>query len=634
MTSKEELKQLLQLLQYEKEEEIQQFEQLLQKLTLKQRVQKGACWYPVEVTSSGWSLGEHPYIEVERTRRLNKPHKFRSGQVVSVFSEKFTDDDLEMKGVIYYIKKQTMKIIFYGTDLPRWVMAGKIGVQLHFDERSYIEMENAVQRVLKAKDNRLAELREVLLGHTPPRFDPSHHHFDIPQLNRSQNKAVQNILSAEDVAMVHGPPGTGKTTTIVAAVQQLVKRESPLLVCAPSNAATDLLTDRIAEKGLHVIRIGNISRVDDSLIEHTMEGILQVLPEMQEVKALKIESAKLRRKAGKYKRNFGQEERAERRQTYREAREIMQQARMLEDYIIDKTLRNADVICCTLVGAMNRYIEKMKFHTVIIDEAAQALEPATWIPIGKAEKVIFAGDPYQLPPTVKSNKAAKEGLAITLLEKGVERIESVNLLDTQYRMHHKIMGFSNQVFYGNKLKAADAVVDWQLFLSDGTPSPPLEFIDTAGCGYEEKRNEESRSYFNPQEYFILRQHLDHLLVTLGEQRPAIGIISPYREQVIYMQDAIETDFDHFPDANIVVDTIDAFQGQECDIIYITMVRCNEDGKIGFLKDTRRMNVAMTRAKKKLIIIGDSATLANFGFYNDFLAYCEKQGHYGSAWEWQ
>lgn len=634
MTTQEELHQLLGLLKQEKEEESKQFDQLLKELSIQQRVQKGACWYPVQVESSGWSLGEHPFIVVERTKHLDKPHKFRSGQVVSIFSEKVLGEDIEEKGVIYFIKKNRMKIILYGTQLPRWILGGKIGIQLNFDERSYQEMEKAVLAVKAAKGNRLAELREILLGKEPARFDTKHHHFEVPHLNKSQNAAVQAILSAEDVAIVHGPPGTGKTTTLVAAIQQLVKQESPILVCAPSNSATDLLTEKLAGVGLNVVRIGNVSRVDEALLKHTMEGILQTLPEIQEVKKMKIEAAKMRRDAEKFKRKFGAKERQDRRDNYREAKDLMYQAKMLEDYIIDKTLREADVICSTLVGSVSRHIEKMSFNTVIIDEAAQALEPATWIPICKANRVIFAGDPFQLPPTVKSISAAKNGFNITLLEKGVSRLERVNLLDTQYRMHNTIMGFSNQQFYHNQLQSDESVANWQLQLSDGTPSAPMEFIDTAGCGFEEQVNPESQSYYNTEEYFVLRQHLDNLLVIVGDQPISIGIISPYREQVISIQDAMVKDFDHFPDANIEVNTIDAFQGQERDVIYISMVRSNDSGEIGFLKDTRRMNVAMTRAKKKLVIIGDSATLASSQFYGNFLDYVDANGAYGSAWDWQ
>ncbi len=307
---------------------------------------------------------------------------------------------------------------------------------------------------------------------------------------------------------------------------------------------------------------------------------------------------------------------------------------MLEDYVIEKILSEADVICCTLVSAMNRYIEKRKFHTVVIDEAAQAMEPATWIPICKAQKVILTGDPFQLPPTVKNMDAAKGGLSITLLEKCVARMPNVQLLNVQYRMHEQIMGFSNQEFYNNELEAAEFVANWKLAMLEGGDDRPVEFIDTAGCGFDEKVNPETQSSYNPEEYFVLRKHLDHLLTLASpELRPSIAIISPYREQVRFIQEHIAGDFDHYPDDDITVDTIDSFQGQERDVVYISLVRSNEKGEIGFLKDTRRMNVAMTRAKKKLIIIGDSATLGSFAFYSHFLDYCEQHGAYATAWEW-
>lgn len=634
MTTIEELKQVQKTLDLEKQEDIKQYNELLQQQSLQQRIAKGACWYPLTIESSGWGLGEHPYIVIERTKLRDKPHKFRAGQVVSIFSEKFTEDQHEELGVVHYVDRNKMKVILYGTELPRWIMAGKIGAQLNFDERSYQEMERALDAVITAKDSRLAELREILLGKQPARFAKDIYRYDLPQLNHSQNQAVQQILTAEDVAVVHGPPGTGKTTTLVAAIQQVVKRASPVLVCAPSNPATDLLTERLADQGLNVVRIGNISRVDERLLQHTMEGILKDRPEMQEVKKMKIEAAKLYKQANKFKRNFGPEERNARKQAYQDAKMIRQQAKMLEDYIINKIVKEADVICCTLVGSRNRHIEKMTFDTVVIDEAAQALEPATWIPISKANRVVFAGDPYQLPPTVKSRAAEKNGFGVTLLEKCVERFDSVNLLDTQYRMNDVIMGFSNLQFYGERLRSAEAVADWQLTISDGSLSPALEFIDTAGCGFDEQQNPETLSSYNPEEYFVLRQHLDNLLVLLGDQRPSIGILSPYREQVLSIQRAIKDDFDHFPEADIVVDTIDAFQGQERDIMYISMVRSNDKGAIGFLRDTRRMNVAMTRARKKLIIIGDSATLGGSKFYGDMLDYFDLYAHYATAWEWQ
>jgi ATP-dependent RNA/DNA helicase IGHMBP2 len=635
MNSQEELRKVQNLMKLEKEEEIKQYQLLMEQMSLNDRIKAGACWFPLEVENSGWSLGEHPFIVVSRNKMLNTPHKFRAGQVVGIFGEQFLEErKLTEFGVVHFVDKNKMKIIFYGTDLPSWVLRGRIGVQLAFDERSYIEMDRALKTVMEAKANRLAELREILLGKQPAYFEKTDYTIDIPHLNPSQNEAVMQILTAKDVAVVHGPPGTGKTTTLVEAIKQLAKRESPILVCAPSNPATDLLTERLAKVGLNVVRIGNISRVDEDLLKHTIEGILDDRPEMKEVKKMKIEAAQLFRQADKFTRNFGAKEREERRESRNEAKTLMQQARMLEDYVIEKILTEADVICCTLVSAMNRYIEKKKFHTVVIDEAAQALEPASWIPICKAEKVILAGDPFQLPPTVKSMEAAKGGLSVTLLEKAVDRLEKVQLLNVQYRMHELIMGFSNQEFYNNQLKAADFVAKWTLTMADGSDTRPVEFIDTAGCGFDEKVNPETLSSYNPEEYFVLRQHLDNLLTLASpDVRPSIAIISPYREQVQFIQEHIKKDFDHYPDDDITVDTIDSFQGQERDVVYITLVRSNPDGEIGFLKDTRRMNVAMTRAKKKLVVIGDSATLGGFKFYSRFLDYCEEHGCYGTAWEW-
>jgi ATP-dependent RNA/DNA helicase IGHMBP2 len=638
MTSTEELKQLLKSLQIEKEEEIKTYDILIKKTSLNDRIKAGACWYPVQNLNQGWSLGDHPFILIERQKLKDTPHKFKAGAVVSIFAEEFLTSKHggEEKGVIHFIDKNKMKIILYGTELPNWIMTNKIGIQLSFDERSYVEMERAVNLVLNAKKSeRLGELREILLGYMPANFQKGLYPVHIPTLNLSQNQAVNNSIACQDIAILHGPPGTGKTTTLVETIRQISKYESAILVCAPSNPATDLLTERLAAVGLKVVRVGNISRVDESLLQHTVEGILNGMNEMNDVRKMRIEAASQFKQAEKFKRNFGSNERDERREARNEARQLLQQARQLEDYIIEKLFAEADVITCTLVGAMNSYIEKKRFRTVVIDEAAQALEPATWIPILKADRVILAGDPFQLPPTVKSMEAAKEGLSITLLEKGVARIPTVQLLNTQYRMHEQIMGFSNKIFYNNELKAADMVARWGLVIQEQADDKPISFIDTAGCGFEEQINEESRSYYNPEEYFIIRQHLDNLLFLLGDDysKYSIGIISPYKEQIIFMKDNIEKDFDHFPNAKINVDTIDSFQGQERDVIYISMVRSNDRSEIGFLKDSRRMNVAMTRAKKKLIVIGDSATLASFPFYRYFLDYVEQYDAHSTAWEW-
>ena len=636
MSSIVHIQQLSQLLQAEKNAERKQYDAMMRQTSVPERIKLGACWFPLNQISHGWGLGNHPFVVVERTKHLDTPHRFRAGQIVSIFAEQFVGnaEPMSEKGIVHYVDKHRIKIILYGTELPGWVLSNRIGIQLEFDERSYQEMEVALKTVEAApKGSRLAELREILLGYREPSFRRDVPEYDLDRLNPSQRQAVQQIMSAYDFAAVHGPPGTGKTTTLVEAIRHLAKRESPILVCAASNAATDLLTERLAAKGLYVIRIGNISRVDESLVQHTVEGILERRPEMQEVKKMKIQAQQLYREADRYHRTFGPEQREERRSKRQEAKDLLAQAKMLEDYVMERILSEADVICSTLVSSTHGHIAKREFKTVIIDEAAQALEPATWIPILRAERVILAGDPFQLPPTVKDLQTAKQGLSVTLLERVVANKLGVSLLRTQYRMNKQIMAYSNQVFYQGQLEASEYVADWTLDLADGRDTKPLEWIDTAGCGFEEKINPETQSFYNPEEYGILRMHLDHLLCLLGEQRPSIAIISPYKEQVIYMQDNLPKDFDHFPQADIRVDTIDSFQGQECDVVYISLVRSNDKSEIGFLRDTRRMNVAMTRARKKLIMLGDSATLGAHEFYSQLLAYCESIDAYGTAWEW-
>ena len=625
---------LLSALKAEREEEQRQFDELMRRTSLAQRSQSGMAWFPLQIQTQGWSVGAHPFIVVERLKQVNQPHKFRAGQVVSVFTEGSKKEPaLSEKGVLHFVEKNRMKIIFYGTELPNWILHSTIGVQIEFDERSYIEMETCLREVAEAKGNRLAELRDVLLGKSSAQFDREHFAYELPRLNASQRGAVHQILSARDLALVHGPPGTGKTTTLVEALLQLSKQQQPILVCAPSNAATDLLTERLAAKGLFVVRLGNISRVDERLLGHTLDGILDRRPEMEEAKKMKIQAQQAFRQAEKFRRNFGPQERQERQDAYKEARALLQHAKILEDYVLEKILDEAQIITATLVGANHEYLQKRHFKTVVIDEAAQALEPATWIPIRKADRVILAGDPFQLPPTVKSTEANRLGLNKTLLERCISQQEVVSLLDTQYRMNKKIMGFSNAEFYENRLRADDSVADWTLWLQGLLDDKPIEFIDTAGCGFEEKINPENQSYYNPEEYYLLRQHLDRLLTHAGAESPSIGLLSPYREQVVFMQEHLPEDFDHFPQANLTVDTIDAFQGQERDVMYISLVRSNEQCEIGFLKDTRRMNVAMTRARKKLVIIGDSATLGAFPFYSRLLAYCESIDAYDSAWSW-
>lgn len=626
----EELNKVKELLLIEKKEDLEQYKQMIEQLPLQERKEKGFSWYPVEVLKSGYTYGDRAYVIIQRNKDIDTPHQFRAGKTVRLFTQQPAVNKPDRNGVIQYVEKNKMKIVLNVQDLPDWLGLGQIGVDLLFDERTYLEMEKALDQVMSAKNGRLVDLRAVMLGKMEPRFSTSSHPLEIPSLNTSQNEAVNRALGAQDIAFIHGPPGTGKTTTLVQIVKQLCKTEATVLVTAPSNTAVDLLTERIAETGLQVLRIGNISRVDESIIRHTLEMQISDHPDSKNIKKVKIEAAELRRKARRFKRKFGREEHQERRNMYREAAELAAWANQLEDRLIQQLIDGAQVICATLVGAAHPVLEKRKFRTAIIDEAAQALEPAAWIPITRASKVIMAGDPYQLPPTVKSMEAQRKGFNVSMIEKGIQRMNAATLLRTQYRMNEVIMGFSNQYFYENQLKAGAAVGQWTL---DIEQNAPLTFIDTAGCGFEEKIKEAYLSRYNPDEFKILCEHLYQLVEAFQEQeRPTIGIISPYREQVEFMKQTISEDA-ILSELPLSINTIDGFQGQERDVIYISLVRSNGKGEIGFLKDYRRMNVAMTRAKKKLVIVGDSATIGSDEFYTSFLDYCDQNGKYQTAWEY-
>ncbi|MCB0519553.1 MAG: AAA family ATPase [Lewinellaceae bacterium] len=624
-----ELQQLAVLLKLEKQKDFEQFQAFVQSLSLQERVAEGYSWYPVLVDKSGYTYGERAFVTVSRTKESHVQHQFRAGQPVRLFTNGAVEKKPEKSGVIHSITKGRMKIILGSKDLPDWLNLGSLGVDLEFDERTYLEMERALKKVQEARGDRLAELRSILLGVHKPSFTeiPS---VQIPKLNESQNNAVQQILSARDVAVVHGPPGTGKTTTLVQAIRLICKTENTVLVCAPSNAAADLLTERLAEEGLQVLRIGNISRVEEKIVRHTLEAQIAAHPESKNIKKVRQEAAETRRQAMRFKRRFGQEERLDRSHLFRQAGELSGWANRLEDQLVENILDSAQVITCTLVGSVHKALGNRTFRTVVIDEAAQALEPATWIPITRASRVVLAGDPFQLPPTVKSEKARREGLGTTLIEKCLQRIPDNSLLTVQYRMNRHIMQFSNHWFYEGKLVAADEVAEHQLDLE--THSPVL-FIDTAGTGFEEAFNEKSQSRFNPDEFRLLCEHLFQLIDAHGgKELPTIALISPYREQVLHIQDTLAEDM-RLQAVPIDVNTIDGFQGQERDVVYISLVRSNPKCDIGFLNDYRRMNVAMTRARKLLVIVGDSATVGADAFYQKMLEYCEACGGYKTAWEY-
>ncbi|SEQ71063.1 AAA domain-containing protein [Neolewinella agarilytica] len=625
-TQKTELTHLRHLVQLERDEERKLHLEVIQAMPLVKRVAKGYSWYPLQVTETGYGIGGRPTVTV--VREGEESHQFRSGTSINLFTTQPMANGPQRSGVIHYVKKNKMKIVLGGEDLPDWLQSGGVGVDLMFDERTYVEMDRALQTLETVEGGRVKELRDVIMGvrpaeHRPVKDEAVAH---LAHLNDSQRSAVARVVGADHLALIHGPPGTGKTTTLVAAVGELVKTEDRILFCTPSNSAADLVTLRLAEMGLKVVRTGNISRVEEDVMRHTLDLQIADHPDTAQVKKLRKEAADLRKKAGKKKgRDKGL--------LYRDAGRLSGWARQLEDRTLDHVLDTAQVVVCTLVGAAASLLSKHTFKTCIIDEAAQALEPATWIPILKANRVVLAGDPFQLPPTVKNREAEKKGFSVTLLEKCLEkRPDEGALLTTQYRMNTPIMGFSNDYFYDGQLVAAELVANRTL------PSVPLGesvvFIDTAGTGFEEKLHPRFKSRYNDGETDILIEHMLDLrsAVPPEDELPSVAVITPYRQQVVQAEDRLETE-GRLADFPLTINTVDGFQGRERDVVYLSLVRSNEKGEIGFLSDYRRMNVALTRARKYLVVIGDSATVGHDPFFARFLKYVEDHGLYQTAWEY-
>ena len=622
------------LLDVERKADHQTFLKLTENTSAADRRNLGLTWYPIAIRNTEIGRGDYITVEVERTTHQDLSQQFRFGSTVVLFSNHDPKAD-RIEGVITHLNRNKMKISLRLDELPDWTRDGKLGVDLLFDNNSYDEMNNALKQATTfCDDDAKNKLIRILTDGQQPDFKVNSSYYSSPKLNISQQEAVNKILSANQLAIVHGPPGTGKTTTLVQAIKALSKQDNQkILVVAPSNTAVDLLTEKLSEEGLNVIRVGNPARVSEKLVHATLDYKMAEHPEMKSIKVLKKQANEYKNMAHKYKRSFGKAERDQRKALFDEAHKIGREIENSEQYIMDNLFNNAQIITATLVGSNHYTVKNLKYNTVVIDEAGQALEPACWIPILKAEKVIFAGDHFQLSPTIKSNEAAKSGLSTTLLEKSVNlHPESVVLLNEQYRMNTQIMGYSSKVFYEDRLMANSSVANHLLFPND----EPLMFIDTAGCGFEEKADGTSTT--NPEEATFMLNHLTEFIESLGNQNfenkfPSIAVISPYKQQVQLLKELMQSNpllMAH--DDKISVNTIDSFQGQERDIVYISLTRSNTEGAIGFLSDTRRMNVAMTRARKKLVVVGDGATLSRSLFYNDFMKYAEGLNAYHSAWE--
>ena len=636
------------LLQLEYYTEKEAFRKLTEQMGMQRKVKRGDAWFPLQMGKSFYNSLNQTAIEVFRTSDQDIEHNFEFGRPVMFFRSEGSEElkYFSFTGTVSYVDGDRMVVTVPDSAplLELQQSTDPIGVQLSFDETSYKLMFEALDRVMKAKNNRLAYLRDLFYSHQKAgrfSFEP----MKFPWLNPTQERAVNEVLWAKDVAIVHGPPGTGKTTTLVEAINETLMRESQVLVCAQSNMAVDWISEKLVDRGINVLRIGNPTRVNDKMLGFTYERRFESHADYPQLWAIRKAIRELRKNRKKGSENYHQK-----------MDRLKSRAAEIELRINAELFGEARVIACTLVGSAHHLLEGMKFGTLFIDEAAQALEAACWIPMKRASRVILAGDHCQLPPTVKSIAALRAGLGKTLMERIAEnKPEVVTLLKIQYRMNDEIMRFSSDWFYGGKVESAPQIKYRSVLDYDH----PITWIDTSNeenqitiegedapedsesaASSESAANQNSDLNFKEQfvgESFgrINKAEAELTLLTLAEyftkigkqrvleERIDVGIISPYRAQVQYLKKLIKK-YEFFKPYRrlISVNTVDGFQGQERDVILISLVRSNDEGQIGFLKDLRRMNVAMTRARMKLIILGNKDTMTKHPFYKKLWEYVE------------
>jgi ATP-dependent RNA/DNA helicase IGHMBP2 len=519
-----------------------------------------------------------------------------------------------VKGLLVEFDGRQGLVRLFAPDFPEWLEDGGLTLRAAPDTRTTAILKSALNRI--ATDRRLAGLFDRIHGlETQPSEGNRQGDADIsfrnPSLNASQREAVQEMVTERDMVALHGPPGTGKTTTLVEGIRQLAAAGRKVVVTAPSNAAVDNISRSLLAGGLRLLRVGNTGRVDPAVFPHTPEGRLAGGREQKELKDLRIRAEEFRRMALKYKRSYGKAEREQRDLLFKEVRSIREEIRRLRDYQEERLFREAEVVAGTPVGLLDARADRYAYDTLVMDEAGQCTEPFAWCVLPLAERVVLAGDHLQLPPTVLSRKAAAMGLSNSILETVVKSGYPLTLLDTQYRMRPSIAAFSSGRFYEGRLKTATGLVDTGVHVT---------FIDTAGSGFEEQRGPDGTSLWNEGEAGLLLK----LIASEGLPADETALITPYSAQAEAVAPMLP--------AGMRCSTIDSFQGQEMRNVVVSLVRSNGDGEIGFLKDYRRMNVALTRAKESLYVIGDSATVGNDPFYAAFLTHVEGHGAYRTVWE--
>ena len=601
------IQQLLRCVDLEEKEQAERY-RLDQAHTLKALKAEGLALHPISVTRKNFGYADYPEISF----RLNYPtetNMFRDGAAIECFKQ----DEEPIKGILLSLDGKSGEFRLFAPDFPDWIEDDGVGIKLAPDTRT----TGIMKKVLTALENDrpLFRLFELLHGErtespafTSPQLPAA---FYNQNLNASQQEAVGAIMQNEQVTIVHGPPGTGKTTTLIEAIQQLVAKEEKIMLSAPSNAAVDNICKGLLSKGVKLLRVGNAGKTDEAVFPYTPEGKLSNSKLQKDIRQLKLRAEEFRRMALKYKRSFGKAEREQRNLLFKEVKSIRTEIKQLQQYNEEKLLQEADVIAGTPIGLYDAGLEKIVFDQLIIDEAGQCIEPLAWCIFPYASKIVLAGDHWQLPPTVLSNEAIQQGFNRSILEVAIENIPDVHLLNIQYRMKPVIAGFSSNYFYKGLLQSAPHLVNSNVHLT---------FIDTAGSGFNETHGPDGMSLQNAGELDIVEQ----LLQTNDYKPEDSAFISPYSGQVLMAKEILPK--------QMRISTIDSFQGQEKENIFLSLVRSNDDCEIGFLKDYRRMNVAITRAKEQLIVIGDSATIGADAFYQAFLSYVEEYGTYRTVWE--
>ena len=605
------------LLRMEYEYEKEEFKRQTETMGIARKVKRGLCWYPATPGRSYYNSLNQLVIEITHTEDTDIEHNFEFGRPVCFFRQSVDGKITYMNftGTVSYADEARMVVAMPSAGAILEVQStDNLGVQLYFDETSYRTMFEALSDVIHAKGNRLAELRDTMLGTLKPAFRELYP-VRFPWLNSTQETAVNKVLCSRDVSIVHGPPGTGKTTTLVEAIYETLHREPQVLVCAQSNTAVDWISEKLVDRGVNVLRIGNPTRVNDKMLSFTYERRFESHPSYTELWGIRKAMREMNgRRRGSYEERESARNRLSR---------LRDRATQLEIQINADLFDSAHVIASTLVSSNHRVLNGRRFGTLFIDEAAQALEAACWIAIRKADRIVLAGDHCQLPATIKCYEAARAGLEHTLMERIVTTKPTVvSLLKIQYRMNEAIMHFPSQCFYDGQLEAAPeirhrGILDWDT---------PITWIDTSEMEFKEEFVGETFGRINREEAHLLLKELEAYIQRIGghrilDERIDFGIISPYKAQVQYLRNKIKTSAALRPYRSLLtVNTVDGFQGQERDVVFISLVRANEDGQIGFLNDLRRMNVAITRARMKLVILGEANTLKHHKFYHKLIEY--------------